>query len=98
MILVRWFHRCAKVQNGRYRVVSNCFLPAVGKDPRTLCSDCRGRECSMEDLCGDCYDWTDKMQTKVSMYRTKLAAQGEKERKDKAPGLFLVSLQVCLFS
>ena len=64
---------------GTVNRVCNRFLPAVDKNPHSLCTACRGKECNTDNLCGECYMWS-----KVSVYRIKLASQREKkERKGK---------------
>ena len=57
--------------------VCNRFLPAMEKDPHSLCSNCQGQECNVEGWSCDCCKWTDEMWTKVSEYRSKLAVQQE---------------------
>ena len=64
--------------------VWNLFLPAVDKDPHSLCSICRGKGCNADGQCSNCHDWIDDMWMKLSAYRTKLAVQWEKDRKGKA--------------
>ena len=62
----------------------NRCLPAVDKNPHTLCNSCGGRECSADDRCGDFYNWSDEMWAEVSHYHFKLAAQREKKKKRMA--------------
>ena len=51
----------------------NLFLPVVNKDINIFCNACRGKECSADDHCSDCYDWSYKMWAEVSDYCVKLA-------------------------
>ena len=55
-------------------------------EPHLLCVACWGKECNIDDKCGDCHDWKGEMWHKVSSYHSKLAMQRErkKERKAKA--------------
>ena len=65
--------------------ICNQFLSSCDNDPHHLCGTCRGKECNIVNRCGDCHGWDDKMWSKVSSYRSKLAIQRErKERKTKA--------------
>ena len=54
----------------------------MDKDPHSLCSGCIGKECSADDGCDECYEWSDDIWTKISDNCVKLAA--ERERKAKA--------------
>ena len=81
--------------------ICNRFLPAVNKDHHTLCNACRGKKCSADKLCGDCYDWSEEMWAKVSDYCIKLPAHREKkERKVKSCSSFsgfpYLSLNHCI--
>ena len=53
----------------------------MDKDPRSLCTNCQGKEGNIK--C-DCHDWSAEMWNKVSTYRTKLAAQREKKEEGKS--------------
>ena len=63
--------------------VCNHFLPTVDKDPHLYAL--HGKECSSDDRCSECYEWSEDMWQKVSDYHLVLAAQREKkERKGEA--------------
>ena len=51
---------------------------------------CHGKECSSDDKCSECYEWSEGMWHKISDYHLKLASQREtkKERKAKASSPF----------
>ena len=44
----------------------NCFLPARDKDPHLSCNSCRGKECNVDNCCGNCHDRDDTMWHRVS--------------------------------
>ena len=46
--------------------VCNRILPAMDEDPHSFCTNYIGKECSTDDYCGDCYDRTNDMWSKVS--------------------------------
>ena len=65
------------------------FLPSKEHDPHRLWITCRGKSCISDDRCEECYDWPDKLCTRVADYVEKLSLQRErkKERKTKSSSL-----------
>ena len=41
--------------------VSNRFILAKDKDPHTLCNNCIGQTCIVDDHFSYCHDWNDEM-------------------------------------